>query len=231
MIRPLIWVDGIIGVGKTTAVRELGNRLQSHVFYEPVDEGFLKIYYEDQNRWGFSFQIDMLHKRYEIQLEASDVINNGGSAIIDRALPGDRVFAQMLMKDGKIHPREWTIYEYAYMLILSLLPPPDLFIFLDISPEVAYERIKNRNRKAESDNLLPLQYLKRLHREYQYLLDEIKSGHHPWSARMEVWEIDWNEDWKSFDPIVENIHTLTQFLNFFNKEKTLPLFDESFIRT
>ena len=135
------------------------------------------------------------------------------------------------MKDGKIHPREWKIYNQAYKLILSLLPPPDLFIFLDISPEVAYERIKNRNRQAENDNLLSIHYLKRLHREYQHLLEEIKSGEHPWSFRMEVWEIDWNEDWKSFDPIVENIHTLTRILNFFNQEDNVASFDENYIRT
>ncbi len=226
MIQPLIWVEGIIGVGKTTAVEELGKRLQSRVFYEPVNDELLKIYYEDQFRWGFSFQINMLHKRYGIQSLAAQEAKDGRSAIIDRGLPGDRVFAQMLMRDKKIHSIDWEIYEHAYDMVIQLLTPPDLLIFLDVSPEVAYERIKLRNREAESNSLLPLSYLKRLQSEYRELLDEIYSGNHAWSSRMEVWEIDWNEDWQSFDPIVENIHTLTRILNFFNQEKIFSSSDE-----
>ncbi len=219
MIQPLIWVDGIIGAGKTTVAKEIGNLLNLHVFQEPLNEELLKIYYEDQTTWGFSFQIDMLNKRFAIQSEAARTINHQQGAVIDRALPGDRVFTQMLMKDKKINPINWKIYEYAYNMFIQTIHPPNLLIFLDVSPEVAFQRIKDRNREAEQDSLLPLSYLHRLHSEYQILLNEVLSGIHPWSSQIEVWFIDWNEDWQPIKPIVENIKTHFRVLNFFYKEK------------
>ncbi|MHA1976800.1 MAG: deoxynucleoside kinase [Candidatus Hodarchaeales archaeon] len=217
MVQPLIWVDGIIGAGKTTAAIEIGNALDLEIFQEPLNEALLKIYYEDQNQWGFSFQIDMLNKRFAVQSEAAFSTQHRNGVIIDRALPGDRVFAQMLMKDKKIHPINWEIYENAYNMFIQSLIPPNLLIFLDVTPEVAYRRIKNRNREAENSSLLPLSYLSRLHSEYQTLLRELASGKHPW--RMEIWIIDWNEDWQSFTPVIENIKTHYRVLNFFDPQR------------
>jgi deoxyadenosine/deoxycytidine kinase len=213
MIQPLIWIDGIIGAGKTTAAEELGKRLNLQVFREPVNEELLKIYYQDQKRWGFSFQINMLHKRYDIQLEAANPVINYSGSIIDRALPADRVFAKMLMQDKKIHPIEWEIYEQAYNVLTKSLTPPNLLIFLDISPVTALKRIKQRDREAERGTSLPMHYLKRLDQFYKELLNDIRTNNHVWSLGMEIWEIDWNEDWKSLDPLIEKIKEHYNLLN------------------
>jgi deoxyadenosine/deoxycytidine kinase len=205
--HPFIWIDGIIGVGKTTAVEQIGKRLNLTILPEPVNEKLLKIYYEDQKRWGFPFQIDMLNKRFAIQQKASLSINDNRGAIIDRGLPGDRVFAKMLTNAKKIHPIEWEIYEQSYHMFTQLLSPPNLFIYLDVTPEVAYERIKNRAREAETDDLLPIEYLKNLHKEYRIMLEDFYLERHPWSRTIGLWEIDWNKDWQSIDPIIERIQT------------------------
>lgn len=215
--RPFIWIDGIIGVGKTTAVEQIGKRLNFEILPEPVNEELLKIYYEDQKRWGFPFQIDMLNKRFAIQLKASYGTNEG--SIIDRGLPGDRVFAKMLSKTKKIHPIEWEIYEQSYNTFTHLLSPPTLLIYLDVTPEVAYKRIKDRAREAETENLLPLEYLKNLQREYRKMLEEFYYGIHPWSDETDVWEIDWNDDWQSFDPIIERFHAYFEYKKRFNQDK------------
>ncbi|MHA1946581.1 MAG: deoxynucleoside kinase [Candidatus Hodarchaeales archaeon] len=205
--HPFIWIDGIIGVGKTTAVEQIGKRLNLTILPEPVNEDLLKIYYEDQKRWGFPFQIDMLNKRFAIQQKASLSIKDSKGAIIDRGLPGDRVFAKMLANAKKIHPIEWSIYEQSYDMFTQLLSPPDLLIYLDVSPEVAYKRIKNRAREAETDDLLPIEYLKNLHDEYRNMLEDFYLERHPWSDTIGIWEIDWNADWQSIDPIIEQIQT------------------------
>jgi deoxyadenosine/deoxycytidine kinase len=205
--HPFIWIDGIIGVGKTTVVKQIGKRLNLTILPEPVNEELLKIYYKDQNRWGFPFQIDMLNKRFAIQQKASFSINGKKGAIIDRGLPGDRVFAKMLANAKKIHPIEWEIYEQSYHMFTQLLSPPDLLIYLEVSPKVAYKRIKNRAREAETDDLLPIEYLKNLYKEYRFMLEDFYLGKHPWSSTIGIWEIDWNQDWQSIDPIIERIHT------------------------
>ncbi len=219
MVQPLIWVDGIIGAGKTTAAQEIGNSLGLRVFKEPLNEDLLKIYYENQTEWGFSFQIDMLNKRFAVQSEAAYIAHYQRGVIIDRALPGDRVFAQMLMKDRKINSINWEIYEYAYNMFIETIKPPNLLIFLDVTPKVALQRIKNRNREAEQSSLLPLSYLQRLHLEYRTLLLQLVKGQHPWSSHMEIWLIDWNEDWQSLKPIIENIKIHFRILDFFYQEQ------------
>ena len=208
MNQPLIWIDGIIGVGKSTAVTKLGQSLNFQVFPEPVNEDLLKIYYEDQSRWGFAFQVDMLNQRFSLYLEAIRQISNGYGVIMDRCLPGDRVFAKMLHNTGKIHDIEWMIYENSYNSFIKTLPPPNLLIFLETSPINAFRRIEKRAREAEDPNLLPLEYLKKLYQEYHKFLDQILSGDHPWSLKMEVWILDWNKDWIPLDSIVNDIQEL-----------------------
>ncbi len=221
MIEPVIWVEGIIGVGKTTFAKELGRRLNFQTLEEPLNEDLLKIYYEDQDTWGFSFQIDMLHKRHEIHLKAMDIASMGKGVILDRGLPGDRVFANMLFKRNKIHPINWTIYENAYQFATHSIVPPNLLIFLDVTPEIAYERIKNRNRQAEQGDLLPLAYLEQLNAEYRELINEFYSGRHPWSNKTEIWEVDWNKDWKSLTPLTDTLKTYFRVLNFFYLPKSV----------
>jgi len=82
---------------------------------------------------------------------------------------------------------------------------PNLFIFLDTSPENAYRRIKNRARVAESEAVLPIEYLELLYQEYHHFLDQILSGNHNWSSGMKTWVIDWDEDWQSFNPLIKKI--------------------------
>ncbi len=208
MSQPLIWVDGIIGVGKSTTVTKLGQSLNFHIFPEPVNEDLLKIYYQDQSRWGFAFQMNMLNQRFYLYLEAVKQVSNGRGVIMDRCLPGDRVFAQMLHQSHKIHDVEWAIYENSYNSFINYLPPPNLLIFLETTPLNAFRRIKKRSREAENSNFLPLEYLENLYQEYQRFLKQILSGNHPWSSKMEVWVLDWNKDWLPLEPIVTEIQEL-----------------------
>lgn len=226
MVQPIIWIEGIIGVGKTTFAKELGRSLGFQTLEEPVNEDLLQIYYEDQKSWGFSFQIDMLHKRHEIHSKAMDIATIGQGVILDRGLPGDRVFANMLYKDSKIHSVNWEIYENAYRFATHSISPPNILIFLDVTPETAFERIKQRNRQAEQEDLLPLTYLKRLNKEYRALLNEFYSGKHPWSNKTEIWEIDWNKNWKSVTPLANTLKTYFRVLDFFYSETPLSMKSE-----
>ena len=39
------------------------------------------------------------------------------------------------------------------------------------------------------------------------MLEDFYLEKHPWSSTIGIWEIDWNQDWQSIDPIIERIHT------------------------
>ena len=196
LFRPLIWVEGIIGAGKTTFAREIGKRLDLRMIEEPVASNpYLERFYKDPKKWATMMQIFLLHKRYAMQQMAVwEATGVGGSAgaVLDRSLSGDRVFAKMHMDAGNIDPLDWETYEMAYNYMARSLLPPTLLVFLDVQPQTAYDRMKKRNRDAEVG--VPLDYLIQLRRGYQELLREAEAGLMPWAHAVRVSRIVWDPD-------------------------------------
>ena len=207
--KPIIWVEGIIGSGKSTFSGWIADRLKLRLIKEPVDNDYLTIFYKNPKRWAFPMQIDLLHKRYSLQQLAAyeaSLAAVGESeyqgVVLDRGLPGDRVYARLHMLEGNISKVEWRTYTRAYETMTCSLIPPSLLIYLDVEPEVAMQRVQNRDRTFERAGV-PLEYLVKLHRGYLDLLVEIESGQHAWSRGMEVMRIPWNTDHQPIDSIIE----------------------------
>jgi deoxyadenosine/deoxycytidine kinase len=201
LFKPLIWVEGTIGSGKTTFAREVGARLKLRVIEEPVTENganpnpYLELFYQDQPKYAFGMQVFLLHKRYIMQRLAADEATGVGGyqgAILDRSLSGDRVFAKLHLDAGNITPLDWQTYEMAYNFMARTLLPPTLLVFLDVQPETAYARMQARDRKAEAG--VPLKYLQQLRVGYQELLQEAESGLMPWAHAVRVARLVWDPD-------------------------------------
>ena len=202
---PIIWIEGIIGVGKSTITEALANRLGLRPIYEPVDSNpYLEMFYKEPKRWAFPMQIELLHRRYAMQkLAAFEATTAGGfkGAILDRGMPGDRVFAHLHMLAGNMAEVEWQTYERCYDIMVCSLIPPSLLIFLDVEPEIAHERVMKRARSAEEG--LPLSYLKDLRKGYLDLMVQIEAGQHAWSKGMEVMRLAWNVDHQPAGKLVD----------------------------
>ncbi len=194
--KALIWVEGVIGCGKTTFAREVGERLKMRVLEEPAEANpYLEPFYKDQKTHAFGFQIYMLHQRYAMhQLASFEATGIGGynGAILDRSLSGDRVFAKMHVKKGNISELGWDTYELAYSVMCRTLLPPTLLVFLDAQPETAYKRMQVRARKAEVG--VSLDYLIELREGYQELLREATTGIPPWDRTTQLVRIPWDPD-------------------------------------
>ncbi len=215
--KPIIWVEGIIGAGKSTFAKYLAEKLEFRLLSEPVNADFLTLFYENPKRWAFPMQIDLLHRRYAIQkLAAYEVSANliGSSkyrgCVLDRGLPGDRVFAKLHMLEGNISELEWQTYQRAYEAMTSSLYPPSLVLYLDVEPKTALARVKERDRTFERGGV-PLEYLIKLHRGYLDLLVEIESGQHAWSRGMDVMRIPWNFDFQPIEPLIEQLRRKFDF--------------------
>jgi deoxyadenosine/deoxycytidine kinase len=196
LFRPLIWVEGIIGAGKSTFSREIAKRLDLRLIEEPVETNpYLEKFYQDPKQYAFGMQIFLLHKRYAMQqLAAYEATGVGGfkGAILDRSLSGDRVFAKMLYEAGHINELDFQTYEMAHEYMCRSLLPPTLLIFLDVQPQTAFDRMKKRNRGAESG--VPLDYLIQLRKGYQDLIREAESALLPWAHAIRVVRIPWDFD-------------------------------------
>lgn len=203
--KPLIVVEGNIGGGKSTAAKELAKRLNLRLMPEPVDDELLALYYGDPARWAFSFQIEMLHRRWASQMAAAAetiATSEYAGSVLDRSLMGDLVFAKMLMESGKLHSKEWEIYTSALKNMMLVLFPPTVLVYLSTRPETCFERMKKRNRVQEQN--VSLEYLREVHAGYQRLLEGAKSGSYPWSHAMTTLVVPWDvevvrdEEWDRF---------------------------------
>jgi HEAT repeat protein len=100
MNRPLyVAVEGPIGVGKTTLVRRLSDRLQARLVLEVVEENpFLARFYEDKERYAFQTQLFFLMSRFKQQQELTQGDLFTPSVLADYHLLKDRIFARLTLE-------------------------------------------------------------------------------------------------------------------------------------
>lgn len=163
-MKKFIAVAGNIGVGKSTLVEMICERLDSKPYYEPVTENpYISDFYKDMVSWSFHSQIFFLTHRLRIHQE---LIRNSGSVIQDRSIYEDaEVFAQNLFAQGRMSERDYTTYRSLYRTLAEYLPPPDLMIYLRASVPTLLNRIALRNRDYEQQ--IAPEYLSRLNDLYE----------------------------------------------------------------
>ena len=163
-MEKFIAVAGNIGVGKSTLVTLLCEKLQWTPFYEPVAENpYLADFYEDMQAWGFHSQIYFLMRRLRIHRQ---LLNHTGSVIQDRSVYEDaEVFAHNLYLQDAINERDYATYQELYQVLVEFLPPPDMVIYLRASVPTLLDRIAKRDRSYERS--ISADYLAELNELYE----------------------------------------------------------------
>ena len=148
MRTPLyVAVEGPIGVGKTTLVSLLQERMNARRVLENFDENpFLADFYTDRDRYAFQTQIFFLMSRFRQQSELLQPDLFRPSIIADYHLLKDRIFAQLTLSG-----EELSLYETVYRALESQILKPDVLIYLHASQRVLLERIEKRGREFEAD--------------------------------------------------------------------------------
>lgn len=203
--RPFIWVESLMGGGKTTLIQFLEQQLNLRAFYEPFqDNPYFEDSYKDPKAYAFKAQMFWAMKRAEIhELATAETLfgDTYDGVMIDRGLPGDKAFFEIQCRLGNIEDRDRLMYMLMYNRLINRPKAPTLMLYLDVEPEVALRRIKDRNREAES--LVKIEYLRMLRDAYYDILVELGSGQHEWSGRTEILKIPYNVDNKDPKEIVD----------------------------
>ena len=167
-MQKYIVVAGNIGVGKSTLVHLLCERMGWDPFYEPVTENpYLADFYENMQAWSFQSQVFFLAHRLKIQ---HSIIKHPGLVIQDRSIYEDaEIFAYNLFLQGQFSRRDWDTYQALYQSIKDFLPPPDLVIYLRASVSTLLHRIMLRNRNYEMS--ISPEYLQNLNNLYRQWID------------------------------------------------------------
>lgn len=163
-MKKFIAIAGNIGVGKSTLVELLCEKLRWTPFFEPVAQNpYLSDFYKDMQAWAFQSQIFFLTHRlrahHQLALYPTSVIQ-------DRSVYEDaEIFAHNLFLQGHIRPRDYQTYRELYLTLIEFLPPPDLVIYLRASVNTLSQRITKRGRDYE--RTIPHDYLSSLNELYE----------------------------------------------------------------
>jgi deoxyadenosine/deoxycytidine kinase len=170
-MKKFVAVAGNIGVGKSTLVGMLCDRMGWEPFYEPVtDNPYLPDFYQDMQTWAFHSQIFFLTHRLRLHRK---LIDHPTSAIQDRSVYEDaEIFANNLYRQGQISDRDYATYYELYQVLSEFLPPPDLVIYLRASVPTLLERIRRRGRDYEKE-IMP-EYMAQLNDLYESWIDKFE---------------------------------------------------------
>ena len=155
-------VEGVIGVGKTSLTRLLGERLQAKLVLEEVEENpFLKDFYQDRERFAFQTQMHFLFSRFQQQRNLRQMELFSERLVADYLFQKDRIFASLNLND-----RELALYERLVGWLELEVMKPDVVVYLQASPEVLMSRIHRRARPFEKD--MERDYIKQLNEAYNH---------------------------------------------------------------
>lgn len=195
-----IVISGLIGVGKSTLTTSLAEHLGYEPFYEPVETNpYLELFYKDPNKYAYPMQEWLKHRRFAAYQAAAWGIRAGRfkGVVMDRSIHEDTVFAEINAKIGTIEDLNWRTYLQGFQDFQIFCPEPDVYVYLDATPEQCHERILERGRPAEqrtgfdgnpedSPNGIPIDYLRTLYQGYQDWLKEI-------APRIPTVKLDWSQ--------------------------------------
>jgi len=163
-MKHFVVIAGNIAAGKTTLTQLLSRELDWEPFLESVAENpYLADFYADMRRWSFHSQIFFLSRRL---IHHRQLLTRPNSVVQDRSVYEDaEVFARNLAQQGKMSERDYRVYQDLYEAIISILPPPDLVIYLRASVETLQDRIASRGRHFEQN--IDVGYLQQLNILYE----------------------------------------------------------------
>lgn len=170
-------LEGTIGAGKSTFLKLLAHELPHlTVKLEPVDtwqsqeygQSLLTNFYENPTRWAYTLETLTMICRVQEHLRQQ---NNSNPILVERSIySGHYVFARNSYENGFLNNLEWHLYNQFFNFLTSQCNPPQGFIYLRVSPEIAYGRIKKRKRTAEAS--ISLDYLNQINQQHEKFLDK-----------------------------------------------------------
>jgi deoxyguanosine kinase len=162
-----IAVEGPIRVGKSTLAQIIAERLHAQRISEPENNPFLAPFYDGEPGAAFQAQLSFLIQRFD-QLRALDP-NSRTTVVADYIFEKDKLFACINLGDPELE-----VYNRYYNYFRSLLPSPDLVIYLQASPEVLKKRLKKKRAPGEAQ--VSDDYIEEVARAYEHFFFHYSSS-------------------------------------------------------
>jgi deoxyadenosine/deoxycytidine kinase len=164
-----IVIEGNIGAGKTSLASRLSLEMNTALILEQFEENsFLPKFYEDPSRYAFPLELSFLADRYQ-QLKNHFT---RPELFTSRTIADYFIFKSLIFARQNLEPAEFSLYNRLFQIISSIIPKPDLVVYLFLEPQGLKENIIKRGRSYEQN--ISLEYLGKIQQGYLDFLKQQK---------------------------------------------------------
>ena len=156
-----IVIEGNIGAGKTSFASLLAEDCNARLILEQFEENsFLPKFYEDPARYGFPLELSFLADRYQqlkSQFNASDMFKT--FTVADYF-----IFKSLIFASKNLETLEFGLYSKLFSIVSSVVPKPDMIVYLYLDLENLKKNIEKRGRPYEQN--IQFEYLEKIQTGY-----------------------------------------------------------------
>ena len=146
----IVSIDGNIGAGKSSVLKELEKKHGFIVFQEDINtwQPMLDAFYKKPQRWAFTLQMAILNSLSDQEQQINELSFDNDIIFIERAPSSSLIFAEISKNNGFLTDEEFKIYKGIFD---KLIWKPDFKLFIDTDVSTCMERISKRGRKCEKN--------------------------------------------------------------------------------
>lgn len=156
-----IVIEGNIGAGKTSFASLLAEEYNARLILEQFEENsFLPKFYDDPARYAFPLELSFLADRYQqlkSQFNATDMFKT--FTVADYF-----IFKSLIFASKNLESLEFGLYSKLFAIVSSVVPRPDLIVYLYLNLENLKKNIEKRGRPYEQN--IQFEYLEKIQKGY-----------------------------------------------------------------
>jgi deoxyadenosine/deoxycytidine kinase len=156
-----IVIEGNIGAGKTSLATLMAEEYNAKLVLEQFEENsFLPKFYEDPARYAFPLELSFLADRYQ-QLKSQF---NSPDIFKSFTLADYFIFKSLIFASKNLEALEFGLYSKLFSIVSSVVPKPDLIVYLYLNLENLKRNIQRRGRPYEQQ--IQFDYLEKIQSGY-----------------------------------------------------------------
>ncbi len=156
-----IVIEGNIGAGKTSLATRISAELNASLILEQFEENsFLPKFYEDAVRYAFPLELSFLADRYQ-QLKNHF---NKPDLFTSFTIADYFIFKSLIFASRNLEQLEFGLYSKLFNIVSSVVPKPDLLVYLYLNLNNLKKNIQKRGRVYEQN--IQFDYLEKIQTGY-----------------------------------------------------------------